>query len=104
MLFAGLDPYDVLESLPPVLREALESQEIERLQQVIASMNPKEAKYHMKRCVDSGLWIPSDSSIFEDDGQVEELDDYKPSTAASAAASSSSSVVYGPASAADDIE
>ena len=53
----GLDPYEVLESLPDVLREAFESQEIEQLQKVIAEMNPKEAKYHMKRCVDSGLWV-----------------------------------------------
>lgn len=103
MLHAGLDPYEVLESLPTVLRDAFESQEIDRLQQVIASMNPKEAKYHMKRCVDSGLWIPSDSSIFEDDDQVEELEDKAPSSAASAG-SSSTATVFGPASAADDIE
>jgi cell division cycle protein 37 len=40
------------------------------LQDVISSMHPKEAKYHMKRCVDSGLWVPSDNSIF--DGRSDE--------------------------------
>lgn len=97
-----MDPYEVLESLPSELRDAFESQEVGRLQQVIASMNPKEAKYHMKRCVDSGLWIPSDSSIFEDDERVEELDDIVSTTAS--AVSASSSAMTGPASAADDIE
>lgn len=29
------------------------------LQKTIESMDPEEAKYHMKRCVDSGLWVPN---------------------------------------------
>lgn len=29
------------------------------LQKVIESMDPEDAKYHMKRCVDSGLWVPN---------------------------------------------
>lgn len=28
------------------------------LQEVIANMPQDEAAYHMKRCVDSGLWLP----------------------------------------------
>jgi len=24
-------------------------------------MDPEEAQYHMKRCVDSGLWVPGPS-------------------------------------------
>lgn len=28
------------------------------LQQTIAAMPEEEATYHMKRCVDSGLWVP----------------------------------------------
>lgn len=30
-------------------------------------MDPKDARYHMKRCVDAGLWVASDNSAFEDD-------------------------------------
>lgn len=33
-------------------------QDIPLLQQTIASMPEEEATYHMKRCVDSGLWVP----------------------------------------------
>lgn len=33
-------------------------QNIEMLQKVISEMPEEEAKYHMKRCVDSGLWVP----------------------------------------------
>lgn len=33
-------------------------QDIPLLQQTIAAMPEEEATYHMKRCVDSGLWVP----------------------------------------------
>ena len=32
---------------------------MELLQKTIEKMDPEEAKYHMKRCVDSGLWVPN---------------------------------------------
>ena len=35
------------------------TQNVESLQAVIEKMDPEEAKYHMKRCVDSGLWVPN---------------------------------------------
>lgn len=41
------------------LKECFESQDTEKLQAVIRAMDPKDARYHMKRCVDSGLWKPS---------------------------------------------
>ncbi len=67
----GLDPYEVLETLPEVLKDAFESQDLQRLQDVLAAMDPLEAKTHMKRCVDSGLWVPRDGSVF-DDGEGDE--------------------------------
>lgn len=33
-------------------------QDIPLLQRTIAAMPEEEATYHMKRCVDSGLWVP----------------------------------------------
>ena len=44
------------------------------LQRAIAAMPQKEAKYWMKQCVDSGLWVPKDNTVFEDgpDGEGEE--------------------------------
>mmetsp|Transcript_14165 Transcript_14165/g.23568 ORF Transcript_14165/g.23568 Transcript_14165/m.23568 type:complete len:469 (+) Transcript_14165:66-1472(+) len=71
----GLDPIEVLESLPEALRDAFESQDLEQLQNVLAHMKPKEAKDCMKRCVDSGLWVPSDQSIFENEEELEEEED-----------------------------
>ncbi|XP_018562619.1 hsp90 co-chaperone Cdc37 [Anoplophora glabripennis] len=54
----GLDPVEVMESLPEELRSCFESQDIKLLQETIAKMDKEQAVYHMKRCVDSGLWVP----------------------------------------------
>jgi cell division cycle protein 37 len=62
----GLDPRQVLKALPKALRQAFESQDLARLQRVLGEMDPTEAKFHMKRCVDSGLWVAKDPSIFEE--------------------------------------
>ena len=42
-----------------VLKECFESQDIAKLQEVIKELPEEEARLHMKRCVDSGLWVPS---------------------------------------------
>lgn len=68
----GLDPFEVLESLPVELRDAFESQDLDTLQAVLAHMAPKDAKHWMKQCVDSGLWVPQDKSIFENEAELEE--------------------------------
>lgn len=54
----GLDPVEVFESLPDEMKACFESRDIGSLQAVISAMDEEEAKYHMKRCVDSGLWVP----------------------------------------------
>merc|ERR1712130_665099 len=68
----GLDPADVFESLPRSMQECFESQDIGMLQQVIKELPEDEARYHMKRCVDSGLWVPSseDPGTSTEDGFV----------------------------------
>lgn len=71
----GLDPYEVLAALPEELRSAFESQDMERLQSVLTSMDPEEAKKWMKMCVDSGLWVPKDSSVYEEGEEDEEEDE-----------------------------
>jgi len=53
----GLDPQDVFESLPEALQKCFESQDIPLLQKTVAEMDQDEARYHIKRCVDSGLWV-----------------------------------------------
>lgn len=65
----GLDPAEVFESLPKELQDCFEKRDTELLKQVIMKMPEEEAKYHMKRCVDSGLWVPEANA--KDDGLVE---------------------------------
>lgn len=59
----GLDPVDVFEALPDELKQCFESRDTELLQKTIAEMPVEEAKYHMKRCVDSGLWVPNAADL-----------------------------------------
>ncbi|KAH7933514.1 hypothetical protein HPB49_013267 [Dermacentor silvarum] len=54
----GLDPVEVFETLPESMQKCFESRDLDMLKEVIASMPEEEARYHMKRCVDSGLWVP----------------------------------------------
>ena len=102
----GLDPADVFESLPDSMKKCFESQDIGMLQQVIKDMPEDQARYadkllfsflyyllpfitvivyhgryHMKRCVDSGLWVPNkddpttnaeDGFVTKEDGDDEE--------------------------------
>lgn len=54
----GLDPVEVFESLPQVLKDCFESQNIEALQDALIAMDKADAEYHMDRCIKSGLWVP----------------------------------------------
>uniref|UniRef100_A0A1B6F4F9 Hsp90 co-chaperone Cdc37 n=1 Tax=Cuerna arida TaxID=1464854 RepID=A0A1B6F4F9_9HEMI len=54
----GLDPLEVMETLPEELRMCFEKQDIPMLKATIAKMDEKECLYHMKRAIDSGLWVP----------------------------------------------
>lgn len=54
----GLDPVEVMETLPECLKNCFDMQDIAMLQKAISEMPEDEARYHMKRCVDSGLWVP----------------------------------------------
>lgn len=71
----GLNPLVVLRSLPESLREAFESQDMGRLQQVLGRMDVVEAKHWMKQCVDSGLWVSKDPTAFSDSAADEEAEE-----------------------------
>ena len=58
----GLDPLEVLETLPEELKECFEKQDIKKLQDVLTAMDEKDARHHLKRCIDSGLWVPDAKS------------------------------------------
>ena len=41
------------------LQECFEKKDIPMLQKILGEMPDDEARYYLKRCVDSGLWIPN---------------------------------------------
>ncbi|XP_019950295.1 hsp90 co-chaperone Cdc37 [Paralichthys olivaceus] len=67
----GIDPVEVYESLPPEMQKCFDEKDIQMLQDVISKMDPTEAKALMKRCIDSGLWVPNSKT---DDGDEKEED------------------------------
>lgn len=73
----GLDPVEVYESLPAEMQKCFDEKDIQMLQDVISKMDPTEAKAHMKRCIDSGLWVPNsktdESEEKEEDPTYEEV-------------------------------
>lgn len=69
----GLDPQEVFETLPESLQKCFESRDVELLQRAIAEMGETDAKYHMKRCVDSGLWVPDSKNAHLFDDQNPEI-------------------------------
>lgn len=50
------------------------------LQDVVAKMPPEDAQYHIKRCVDSGLWVPGGN----EDEATEEAKGEEPKASSSA--------------------
>ncbi|CAB4066687.1 CDC37 [Lepeophtheirus salmonis] len=54
------------------LQKCFESQDIGMLQQAIKELPDEEGRYHMKRCIDSGLWLPSkeDPNTNPEDGFI----------------------------------
>jgi len=54
----GLDPVEVYEALPQILKDCFEKKDISMLQDAVTKLPKEEAEYHIKRCIDSGLWVP----------------------------------------------
>uniref|UniRef100_A0A8C1RNC3 Hsp90 co-chaperone Cdc37 n=1 Tax=Cyprinus carpio TaxID=7962 RepID=A0A8C1RNC3_CYPCA len=69
----GLDPVEVYETLPPEMQKCFDDKDIQMLQEAISRMDPTEAKHHMKRCIDSGLWVPNARA--DEEGEKEEGDE-----------------------------
>lgn len=59
----GLDPAEVFETLPKVLQEAFGERDIAALKGALQTLNHDDAQYHMKRCIDSGLWDPAGAGV-----------------------------------------
>jgi len=54
----GLDPNEVLPTLPEAMQNAFIEQDTDALRAALAALPEEEAHYHMQRCIDSGLWRP----------------------------------------------
>lgn len=52
----------MLPTLPKDIQEAFIEQDTDKLRAAFNSLTDEEAQYHLKRCVDSGLWVPAGSS------------------------------------------
>lgn len=61
----GLDPVEVFESLPKILQDCFESRDKDALKDALTKLPQEEMEYHMKRCIDSGLWIPDAAAAAE---------------------------------------
>ncbi|XP_016431382.1 hsp90 co-chaperone Cdc37 [Sinocyclocheilus rhinocerous] len=71
----GLDPVEVYESLPAEMQKCFDDKDIQMLQDAISRMDPTEAKHHMKRCIESGLWVPNARADEEGEKDKEEGDE-----------------------------
>lgn len=68
----GLDPADVFESLPEELQKCFESQDIELLKETMTKLSEEDARYHLDRCIKSGLWVPDANKARADEGAENE--------------------------------
>ncbi|VDM32453.1 unnamed protein product [Hydatigera taeniaeformis] len=68
----GLDPYEVIETLPEPLRKCFETRDVELLKKTLTEMDPKEAEECMKRCIASGLWVENAADAAADVGEGED--------------------------------
>lgn len=69
----GLDPAEVFETLPEVLQNAFGERDVEALKKALEQLSTEDAQYHMKRCVDSGLWDPAGAAGSSAEGEAAEV-------------------------------
>lgn len=62
----GLDPQEVFAELPIELQNCFESKNIQALQDVLTAMPPDEAQVILRKCIDSGLWVPGPNDLEEE--------------------------------------
>lgn len=56
---AGLDPFEVLEQIPPKMKEAFETQNTPLLKAEFAALPDGEREEVYRKVVGSGLWVPA---------------------------------------------
>ncbi|XP_065811884.1 hsp90 co-chaperone Cdc37 [Labrus bergylta] len=70
----GLDPVEVYETLPKEIQRSFDEKNIQMLQEAINKLHPLEGKYHLTRCIKSGLWVPESEEGNDEDDEDDEDD------------------------------
>merc|ERR1719336_3515843 len=75
----GLDPTEVLQSLPEEIQSAFIDQDKDKLVAALEKLPRAEANDIIKRCIDSGLWNPG--GAVEQEEQAEPVKEKEPEKA-----------------------
>jgi len=70
----GLDPTEVLNSLPQEMQDAFLEKDTDKLTAALTKLPAEEARKYMDDCVKSGLWVRAEDT---DDDDKEEADEIK---------------------------
>ncbi|KAM3874360.1 hsp90 co-chaperone Cdc37-like 1 [Diretmus argenteus] len=68
-----VDPKEVLDSLPPELKAGFQLEDMQILQNVLSTMNPQVAEYHVKRCLEAGLWTSTGRWTKDDTTETDDI-------------------------------
>ncbi|CAJ1053991.1 hsp90 co-chaperone Cdc37 isoform X1 [Xyrichtys novacula] len=68
----GLDPVEVYGSLPKMMQRSFDEKNIQMLQEAMSKLDPLEGRYHLLRCIDSGLWVPESGETDDEEDEEEE--------------------------------
>jgi len=80
-----------------ILQECFEKKDVAMLQEAVTKIPKEEAEYHIKRCIDSGLWVPGGSADKGDEDADADAEDGATAAAGDTeAASTSEENVYEP--------
>ncbi|KAJ6223938.1 hypothetical protein RDWZM_002483 [Blomia tropicalis] len=69
----GLNAQEVFDSLPEELQQCFQTRSRQHMQETLAKMEPEQAEYHLKRCIDSGLWSTEPTDFDEDEQMLAEV-------------------------------
>jgi len=71
----GLDPIEVMESLPEKIQEAFRTQNTPLLKEGFSELSPEDFKHHYTRAVQSGLWVPQGGEAGAEDDAADADDE-----------------------------
>ncbi|KAM3624329.1 uncharacterized protein V6R79_022134 [Siganus canaliculatus] len=70
----GLDPVEVYDSLPQDIQRSFDEKNLQLLQEAMDKLDPEEGRYHLMRCIQSGLWVPEEEEGEEEEEEEEDTE------------------------------